>query len=63
MRWSAGGQALDLLTIALRNDSSNQDTKEFCKIILVYAEVFPYSNWSQAFDKIGAEDRILRNRL
>ena len=58
-----GGQALHLLTIALKIDFSNQDTKKFCKIILVYAEVFLYSNWSQAFDKIETEVRILRNRL
>jgi len=57
-----GGQALDLLTIALKTDFSNQDTKKFCRTILVYAEVFLYSNWSQAFDKIETEVRILRNR-
>jgi hypothetical protein len=43
-----GGQALDLLTIALKTDSNKPMPRELCKSqnILDYKEVFVHSNCS-----------------
>jgi hypothetical protein len=45
-RHKDGGQALDLLTIALKTDSDKPMPREFCKTpkILDYTEIFLHSN-------------------